>query len=740
MSPWFSQSNWKGALMDIPEGLPRGLFGVGASIDWNSEPTEIAFAVELPFWLLMPSCSFTVSHCGIEIPVAIENSGIEIQHGTQYLSTQRNTVFIGSETAAQKAKIPVLGLPGGGIIRATKTLLHFTAYALVDACRAFFEGEGPRFHDGYHYFASLANGHMPVVNTIVNAYRRASVDPYVSEVTKWDIPNWFVVLPPSKEEETAQSSVVCLYSGIVRDWYPTIKQRQNGDARPFYAASESIVLNQLKSGAFPGEADLLDGWSLFHSGRFADSIRSFVTAIEVLIESEVRKLLTKAGCNEHLIQSQLEKTRHNFDSRVAQYCELSTRRLPGPRVCGVPYLNGLRLHNELNVTRRLRHRIVHHGHRLNESYRGPMLRAAETTSWLFDWIALHSDFESRRAANSAFFFGGRISDTPFETDIIDGKIKVLPLFGTHDLTDEVTSVANDGVPVIQDFLRVVHTPAVLLNCIGKDDKFRDIEHFTRMAFYELGLGEIDDSPYPINDKCLQDRYVFANGDLSVCVYCFETTKRLEHADCQRIQEGIADQTAWGRRFDRVLVVFDDQFGQDAHCRDYTNRNSLNDFATDGNLSLINASELARLVLGVIDYGWCHETILSDLLRPGCANCIPPHGEAVGMTYRYWEQPTVIGIQLDEGVIVGKGDRLAILTKTYYQELVLDEFRIDERNRLTVVCNVRRELFYAGSGVFKLHNAKSYSDNYRYHEQAVGPFTSPKYRSEPEPTDDHDVVG
>jgi len=43
-------------------------------------------------------------------------------------------------------------------------------------------------------------------------------------------------------------------------------------------------------------------------------------------------------------------------------------------------------------------------------------------------------------------------------------------------------------------------------------------------------------------------------------------------------------------------------------------------------------------------------------------------------------------------------------------------------------------------VFKLHNAKSYSDNYRYHEQAVGPFTSPKYRSEPEPTDDHDVVG
>ena len=499
--------------MDRPEDLPPGRYGVGCSLDWNSATTEIAFAVELPFWLLMPSCQLTISHCGIDIPVGVENGGIEIQRGEQYSSTQRNTVFIGGEAAAKRAKMPVLGLSGGGFFRATKTLLYITAYPLIDACQAFFEDDGPRYQDGYRYFASLANGHMPVVNKIVNAYRRASVDPYASEVTKWDIPNWFAMLPPREEGQSAQSGVVCLYSGVVHDWFPTIRDGLEGESRPLYAVSEDDVQNQLKIEATPGEADLLDGWSLFHSGRFADSIRSFVTAIEVLVESEIRKLLAKAGCSEHVIQSQLENTRSNFESRISQYCQLSGRRLPGPRLCGFPpYLNGLRLQDELTTTRRLRHKIVHHGHRLDESYRGPMLRAAETTSWLFDWIALHTDFESRRSANSTFFFGGRISDIPFESDVVDGKIAVLPLFGPEGLPDAAT--AGEGseefpaVPVIEDYLKVVHFPSILLTPIGKDTKHRDVEHFVRMSFYELGMGEIDDSPYPVSEKCLQDRFVF----------------------------------------------------------------------------------------------------------------------------------------------------------------------------------------------------------------------------------------
>ncbi len=719
--------------MDIPEDLAPGRYGVGCSIDWGSDTTEITFAVELPFWLLMPSSHLTINHCGIEVPVGIENNGIEVQCGEQYSSTQRNTVFIGGKSAAQEATMPVLGLPGGGVFRATKTLLYITAYPLVDACRALFEGEESRFQDGYRYFASLANGHIPVVNKIVNAYRRASVDPYASEVTKWDIPNWFVILPPNEEWHAARSCVVCLYSGVVRDWYPTIRDGLEGESRPLYAVSEADVLNQLKNEATPGEADLLDGWSLFHSGRFADSIRSFVTAIEVLIESEVRKLLTKAGCNEHVIQLQLEKTRNNFDSRIDQYCKLSRRRLPGPRPCGVPYLNGLRLHDELNVTRRLRHRIVHHGHRLDESYRGPMLRAAETTSWLFDWIALHSDLELRRSANSVFFFGGRISNTPFGTDIVDGKIKVLSPLADEGLPDAATSESGEGALVIEDMLRVVHTPAILLNPIGKDSKHRDIEHFTRMAFYELGLGEIEDSPYPVSEKCLQDRFVFKHGDLSVAVYCFETARRLVRADCELIQEGIADQIAWGRRFDRVLVVFDDQFGCDPDCRDAANVDSLDTFARASNVSLINAFELARLVLGVIHYGWCHEAVMSDVLKPGRCSCIPPHSNIIGETYRYWEKPKVIGVQLNEGVVVCRGEKLAISAKDCIHEIELGEYQIDDGNRLTVVCDMPKELFQSGGAVFQLDRERSYSNKYRYDEQAAGPFTNPKYRDDTEPT-------
>lgn len=172
------------------------------------------------------------------------------------------------------------------------------------------------------------NGHIPVVNKIVNAYRRASIDPYVSEVTKRDIPNWFVFLPPSEDGEAAQRRVVCLYSGIVRDSYPTIPDGLNEESRLLYAASEADVLNQIKTEALPGELDLLDGWSRFYSGRFQDSIRLFGTAIEVLIESEVRKLLTKSEYDEHVIQTKLEKTRNNFDSRITQLAAKENQREP----------------------------------------------------------------------------------------------------------------------------------------------------------------------------------------------------------------------------------------------------------------------------------------------------------------------------------------------------------------------------------------------------------------------------
>jgi len=369
-----------------------------------------------------------------------------------------------------------------------------------------------------------------------------------------------------------------------------------------------------------------------------------------------------------------------------------------------------------------------------------MLRAAETTSWLFDWIALHLDFESRRGANSIFFFGGRISDTPFETDIVDGKIKVLSLFGDEGLPDAATSESGDGALVIEDMLRVVHTPAILFNPIGKDSKQRDIEHFTRMAFYELGLGEIEDSPYPVSEKCLQDRFVFKHGDLSVAVYCFETAQRLGRADCERIEEGIADQIAWGRRFDRVLVVFDDQFGCDPNRRDSANRDSLDRFATDNNFSLINAFDLARLVLGIIDHGWCHEAVLSDLLQPGRSICLPPHSNVIGETYRYWEKSKVIGVQLNKDVVVRRGEKLAISAKISFHEIELGEFRIDDGNRLTVVCDMPRELFHPGGAVFKLDRETSYSNKYRYDEQAAGPFTNPKYREDTEPTGVSDGAG
>ena len=283
-------------------------------------------AVELPFWLLIANGRFSVSIDGAIVEVVVENTGVEIQRGHQFTRTHHNTVFLGSEDALRQASIPARGLPGGGILRGTRTLLYLDAHACSDAVEAFFGPDGPRFQDGYRYMASLAVGQLRVVNALINAYRLAAVDPFTNEVTAWDLPVWFVLDPP-------RSQTVCCYAHLVNDWFPSMKSSKDGDSSPIFATSPENVAQQLMADEIPGEIELLDGWSLFHRGRFADSIRSFVTAVEVLLEAQISRLLKAQGANNDDIDARLAGTRTNFEKRMYDYCELSKRQRSSVQSC-----------------------------------------------------------------------------------------------------------------------------------------------------------------------------------------------------------------------------------------------------------------------------------------------------------------------------------------------------------------------------------------------------------------------
>jgi hypothetical protein len=667
-------------------------FGVGLSIDWDSPLVPIAMAVELPFWLLMPSGQINVSVDGVTVDVIVENAGIEIQHGHQFTRTHQNTVFVGSEQALHNATFPARALPGGGILRGTRTLLFLDAYACSDAVEAFFGSDGPRFQDGSRYMASLAVGQLRVVNSLVNAYRRATVDPFANEVTAWDLPVWFVVSPP-------RTQPVCCYAHLVDDWFPTIRSfGKPASERPIFTTSPDEVARQLEADEIPGEIELLDGWSLFHRGRFGDAIRSFVTAVEVLLEAQICRLLKSQGASSSDIEARLAGTRTNFEKRMLDYCGLSKRRVPGPKLHPVPYVNGTRLLDEMSNCRRLRHQIVHHGHRLDQNYEKLMLRAAETTTWLFDWLSDGGGFEDRRQVHSTLFFSFRTSQSMFPCDIVDGKIVVVK----PGYIAEPDPKEFDGLL----FGQVIYSEQLYFRTISPSSSDgKDIEHFVQMSLFELGLGEIEDSEFAPKEDLTTERFFFQWNGRRIGVHLLDVPEQLDESHITRLSQslderGIPDESV------RAILVSNDQM-----LNDWTVRTPLNshhsELAKSRGISLLSTPELARLVVSSMRLKWSKRLIAEDICNCGPGKLMPPAGILLGLVYKHWPKAGVLGVIPSTGVAVSIGDTLAIELKTQFIEATVSDTKVDEAGKLTVKIDVGDVSIRTDARVFLLDRSRSY---------------------------------
>ncbi len=682
---------------DVQEGVnvdkvpPPPHNGVGSRLDWSSAFESIVLCVELPFWLLMPSSSFNVSVGGISTTVSIDNDGIEVQRGRQFTKTHKNTVYIGGSKAACNSSIPVTALPEGGLFRATRTLLYIETHAIADALDAFFGPDGPRYQDGYRYFASLALGHLSIVNEVINAYRKASIDPFANEITAWDVPVWFVLRPPD-------SGSVCLNAHLAEDWYPTIrKDFKSDEAYPFFAVSKDCVLRQISRKDIPGEIEMLDGWSLFHRGRYGDSIRSFVTAIEVLVEAEVRRLLAESGMSEEHVRTRIDNTRNNFDKRLGEYCLISKRRIPGPVLHYIPWLNGLRLANELDHARRLRHRIVHHGHRLDHAFSKPMLRAAETTSWLFDWLASNDSFEERRSRNHAMFFGWRTEAVPFDCIVQEGRVVVRPLFPA----DREASASGDDI-VIASISRVVHSDSILYRTLSRQScDGKDVEHFVKMAFFELGVGELADSPFETSLFPIPERFRMTIQEKLVLFFVLDTPDSVGVAHIEQVQAFLADRRKSGVNIGHAILVVNDQMDREWHQRVSIPDDNVDQVAHSCGISVVRTACLAKAVLGAIRYRWSVQRIIDALMQPGLQACDPPSSKVLGNVYKFWEKPKVIGIQPLGSASLQVGDIVAVLLRDRFHQHEIGECMTDCDGRITFKCDINRADVLIGAHVFLL---------------------------------------
>lgn len=672
---------------------PRmGFVGSGTSLDWNSPLRPLVLAVELPFWLLMPETTLCVSVGGFTTDVDVINDGIALQVGEEITRHNQNTVFIGSMNAANDIRLPAKLIPIGGMARSTRTLLRIKSHCIEDAALAFFQESGRRFQDGRRYFASLAIGHLPVVNKIINAYRMAAIDPYASEVTAWDVPVWFVGF-------LRQCVPVALNDFLVNDRYPVISRGPGSDDhKPIFATSREAVGIRLSQNEPPGEIEMLDGWSLFHRGRYGDSIRSFVTAIEVLVEAEIRRLLTISGKPPEEIDSCLEKTRGNFDDRLRDYCMISGRRIPGPILSPIPYINGLRLQREQERTRKLRHKIVHHGHRLDHTFEKPMLRAAETTSWLFDWLTNGGDFETRRRAVATLAFATRTDATPFRCEVRDGTLVVVPIF--PESLEHGPSAQE--IPVVVSFDRIVHNEQILLKSICRQgDDGKDVEHFTLMAFYELGLNEYEDSPPVDPSRQVAERFRIKCCDKTCLVFVIDTHEILSGDDIDRVSNACQELRQQGVLFDHTIIIANENNGREWHRRGSAIDDELAERAFHSGTTVVYVPGLARIVLGVLEYGWLRRAICNALTGGGVFDPAPPGSVLLGTVYHFWGGSGVVGVQLESDVLIEDGDSVVMeLPESFYTVLVAGP-RTDDSLRVTFSIPLGRGEVPLGCRVFRI---------------------------------------
>ena len=156
----------------------------------------------------------------------------------------------------------------------------------------------------------------------------------------------------------------------------------------------------------PGKLELLDALSLYYRGRFGDAVRSAVTAIEVVLEAQLYKLLREKGRTDEEAERRLAETRNSFHDRLADYEKVSQRRLPSPMISWLPTINGVRLKSELGWVRELRHKVVHEGVRVDIFAQSEMQRAIETMTWLFRWLSCEDHTKADRR-NFTFFNSAR---------------------------------------------------------------------------------------------------------------------------------------------------------------------------------------------------------------------------------------------------------------------------------------------------------------------------------------------
>lgn len=642
----------------------------GSLIDWNSELVAVELTVELPFWLLIPSGTINLTIDDYMILAGIVNTGIEVSLGN-HQSINQEIEFLGSMEDVAKATISLALLTRGARSRLTKTLVTFNPTVHSSPVETLKSGKHPIIQ-AVKYFQSLAVAHLGFLNLLINSYRRLSSDPFATEVSAWDLPVWHLSVDGFKS-----NIILFPYVGFETHPYvgkmPTFKgPAKPSKGPPFIAATLEQIETISHLDLIPGEVEILDGWSLYYRGRHAASITSFVTAIEVLLEARLKEVMRTLGVSPENVENSLITTRNQFMRRLDDFCYLTNSRVPGPYLHVLPTLNGVRLREELKQTRDQRHKILHEGQRLDRDLQRPMMRVAETMTWLFNWLAQVG------GANRGVKRPSNIYEMVREGWLFDFRLEATGVRLLPDVAGMVES--EDSGFVITSLDPSSITEERFLRVLGGGDRTSDIELFALMAFAKLGIKDVRDSP-PIADLPLphHDRYcIWRAGKMSL-VFLLDLQVTVEERDIEQIAAAVAARTRSGAPLSSVLVIINDQNGMAFEiCVHETIPEKCRAIAEAYGIGLVKAEDLALLALGSQKYGWNADVIMDDILTPGWNGGVPAGAQKAGVVTEYFAKPKAAIIELKGDVTVSVGDFLIFRLRKRFYQLEIPSMQQDSR--------------------------------------------------------------
>jgi hypothetical protein len=655
-------------------------------IDWDSQRVEVKLAVELPFWVLVEDHRYDVEINGLTLELETVSDGIDVQRGTLHSRTHRRCSFFGRIPDENERGIHnTIDLIQGANFRRTRTQCWITTSVLGDPLSAL-EEDSPRSRIAMEYFVSVAMAHIPFVNKLVNAYRRVAGDPFSGEITEHDVPVWFLV-------SDGDLCPLHLVPALGQDHYPVLSSEVGREPDPYRAASPDEINLALSRQPVPGEVELRDAWSLCYRGRFADSIRSAVTAIEVLLEARLESVLKTKGLNDADVADQLATTRNRFALRLDDYCRQSGRAVPGPTLHYLPYLNGLSLRREFEITRDLRHDIVHRGRRLDLSLRRPMRRALETTTWLFDWLSDDEPIGDRQIANYAYCESLRGSPR-MRWEIDSNGVHVTPLFNpSPDDGDQLdaapTCLAELPEARIIDSIEVDEIPDGIFHATL--NQFPDLEHFVLMAMAKLGFSDVEDIFQDPEVTHRLPRWRAQHGAQPVSVFLFDSGDEFSDSNLQELSPDIASHS---QQSFPLLVV------HDRNGIPWTNRSTESvdsktaAEAVSRGIRIVRSHDLARFASASIANSWSDSEVAAELLSPGWSRMDPPNTKIVGTVRRYFPKLNCISINLNGTGTVGISDRLWVRLRnalTPFQVQSIQQNKLSVRKAQTGCIGVEVEL-------------------------------------------------